>query len=289
VKALAPLPSRLGRLRLKPLWARASVGFGDRPTRDKGAGMEFADYRPYEAGDDLRHLDPHLFARLGEHHVRQFEVQRQLSVTILIDASRSMACDGGRRLDAARDLAGLLGQLALAGNDVVRIGLCSGGGVDWSPRFSGASRSASLLGWLARTEGRQGSFRGCLRKASQDIGSAGLTIVLSDWWDGPPWDLDAIASAGQEPWALHLLLPEDLDPELQGDGALRMVDAESGAEFDIVLDATTIERYRSSFAAWRGELETVCQRLRGRYLTVPVGTALDALLLGDWRKRGVIG
>ena len=70
--------------------AKATVGVGERRSNAKGSGMEFLDYREYQPGDDVRHLDPHLFARTGGHYVRQYAVYQQLPITIIVDGSASM-------------------------------------------------------------------------------------------------------------------------------------------------------------------------------------------------------
>ncbi len=67
-----------------PRAATASLGIGERRSRAKGAGLEFADHRAYQPGDDIRHLDLQLHARLGEHYVRQYSVFRQLPVTVAL-------------------------------------------------------------------------------------------------------------------------------------------------------------------------------------------------------------
>src|SRR5207302_1394616 len=78
------------RSRLLVRSAKATVGIGERRSSAKGSGMEFLDYREYQPGDDVRHLDPHLFARTGTHYVRQYSVYQQLPIAIIVDGSASM-------------------------------------------------------------------------------------------------------------------------------------------------------------------------------------------------------
>src|SRR5690242_1165013 len=104
MKPSASLLTVLSRLRLRARHAVASGGVGERPSRQKGSGIDFADYRAYVPGDDTRHLDARLHARLGGFFVREYEVMKQLPVTILIDGSRSML-QGSLKLDLAKWLA----------------------------------------------------------------------------------------------------------------------------------------------------------------------------------------
>jgi uncharacterized protein (DUF58 family) len=183
VKPDAALLDGLRRSRLLPLWARGSVGVGERRSTSKGSGMEFADYRAYRPGDDLRHLDPHLHARLGENFVRQYVVQRQLQVTILIDGSRSMSAGGGGRADLANGLAAVLGYVGLVGGDEVRYGFGRAGSIEWSPRFRGLSAASRAFAWLSRKRSDAGTFAGCLASASRALAQPGLVIVISDFWE----------------------------------------------------------------------------------------------------------
>jgi uncharacterized protein (DUF58 family) len=283
------LLQRLDRSKLLPRWAAATVGIGERRSRAKGAGMEFADHRSYQVGDDLRHLDPHLHARTGENFIRQYEVHRQLPITIIVDASRSMRSGTPDRYGFALELAGAIGFVGLAGGDQVRFAIGRGGDVEWSSRFQGASRASAVFDWLMRDQGDGGSFEGCLKVAARQIGERGLTIVLSDWWDEPARDIDMLAATGQEIWGIHILAREELDPALLGEGDVRMIDAESGAEVDLSLDRGVLDQYKRVVDAWKEDLRVRFAKVQGRYLPLSVDTKLDKLLLQGWRREGLLG
>src|SRR5260370_37632622 len=86
----AGLMTALMRSRLAARHAHATIGIGERRSRAKGSGMEFIDHREYQPGDDVRHLDPHLYARTGGYFVRQYAVNRQRPIAILGDGRASM-------------------------------------------------------------------------------------------------------------------------------------------------------------------------------------------------------
>src|SRR5258706_14510119 len=86
----AGLMTALMRSRLAARHAHATIGIGERRSRAKGSGMEFVDHREYQPGDDVRHLDPHLYARTGGYFVPQNSVPRQLASTIILDGSAPM-------------------------------------------------------------------------------------------------------------------------------------------------------------------------------------------------------
>ena len=285
------LLGKLGRAKLMPRWAAAAVGTGERRSKMKGAGMEFADHREYQPGDDLRRLDPHLYARFGQNFIREYDVYRQLPITILVDASRSMNYGQPNKFEFACSIASALGFIGLAGGDQVQFGVGAGEKVHWSPRFHGASRAQTMFDWFKdqHPEG-DGSFAQALRVAARHLTVRGLLIVMSDWWaDDLDAELALLSATGQELWGLHVLAREELDPSVLGSGEVRLTDVETGHEVEMALDGPTLDRYKKGFKAWQDRLQSLFTRARGRYLLTPTDQPTDRLFLQDWRAMGMIG
>src|ERR1700731_5044417 len=143
------LLTSLMRSRLLVRRAKATLGIGgERRSLHKGSGMEFMDYRKYQPSDDVRHLDAHLHARTGGHYVRQYEVYRQLPITIIVDGSASMNFGTPTKFDFACGLAAALAFVGLAGGDVVEIGVHAKGRLSWSPRVRSMRRAPVIFDWL---------------------------------------------------------------------------------------------------------------------------------------------
>src|SRR5438552_6713296 len=94
---------------------------GERRSRARGQSVEFADYRTYVPGDDFRYLDWNLFGRLEKLFLKLYEEERELPVTIFLDASQSMAFGEPRKFDFARHVAAAAGYVALCGFDRVSV------------------------------------------------------------------------------------------------------------------------------------------------------------------------
>jgi len=288
-----PSPVILGKLsrsKLLTRWAVASTGIGERRSRAKGSGMEFADHREYQPGDDIRHLDPHIYARFGQNYIRQFEVYKQLPVTILIDASRSMDFGEPNKFEYAKKLGALLGFVGLTGSDQVQFAIGTGGKVHRSPRYHGVMRAQQMFEWLdsQKTE-PSGDFGDTLRAVTMSLVGRGLLIILSDWWEE---DLEAelgiLVATGQEVWGIQVVAPEEVEPGLFGEGEVRFVDVESGHEVELAVDRTTLDRYRRSFNAWRDQIQSVLSRSHGRYLLVPTNVDPERLVHEEWRRMGMV-
>lgn len=289
------LPARLrgllARSRLRLNTAVPAGGQGDRSSKAKGSGLEFAEHRPYQPGDDLKHIDPHIEARLGETYIRQYSVDAQLPVTILLDSSASMATGEPDKLRFSTALAAALSYLALSGNDRVRLGALHSGQVRWTDWFSGARNIERILSWL---EGLQGEGRAELQdaaiQAAPRLPETGLIIIISDWQDEVSSKLPALlAGEGREVVCVHVFTPAEEDPELlQVSGDLRLIDAETGAELDVAVNPQALSEYREAWQMFTAELRERFLRQQALYVPVSTSTGLEDVLLRDWTRLGLI-
>lgn len=286
-------PELLHRLARSKFYLRQAVaqgGIGERRSRAKGAGIEFADHRPYQLGDDIRHLDQHVYARLGEHHIRQFSLYQQLQVTLLLDTSASMAFGQPAKLGFAKALSAGLAYVALAGGDSVRIGAFGSGHIRWSAAFRGVRRAPELFHWLERLESQRHTGLGrAARLAVGKLKPESLLIVVSDWLSGEvETALRTLDLKRQELVAVLVLAPEEAEPERLGRGDLRLVDTESGQEFELALDAEALASYRENLETWTSSLRSLVRSRQGLFLQTRSDAELETLFGSDWRKEGLI-
>ena len=296
------LLSLLARTRLRLRSALPAGGLGDRSSRAKGSGLEFIDHRPYEPGDDLRHVDPHLEARLGEAFIRQYSVDQQLPVTILLDSSMSMLHGSPGKFLPALQVSAALGYLALAGSDRVRVGaFASGTGgsgarqtgvINWSGWYQGIRSSAQLFAWLQQLEPQgTGNLDSVADQVLAQLPPTGLVILVSDWLSHEDGKLPRmLRRAGREVLALHLYSPDEEDPALlQAGGDLHIIDSETGEEVEVSLGDQALAEYRLAWTAWRDGLKESLQRQQVHYLPVSSAANLETLLLNEWMAAGITG
>ena len=289
---LAPsLLQKLGRARLNPRRAVASSGIGERRSRAKGAGIEFEDHRPYQIGDDIRHLDRHVHGRLGQHVVKQFAAYQQLPITILLDASASMGYGAPQKLGHAKALAAGLAYAGLAGGDQVLMGAFAGRRLEWHSRVHGPRRLASVVPWLeALRPVSSTDLARTARGAVPRLLSEGLAIIISDFMvENVEEALAVLESVRQEVVCVHVLAPEEIEPDRVGTGDIRFIDLESGQEVETSLDETMYGRYRDALEAWSLELRDLVHDHHGRYLRVRSDDDLERIFLREWRTEGLIG
>ena len=291
-RLLSPsLQTLLSRSKLRLNTALPFGGQGDRSSRAKGAGLEFAEHRPYQPGDDLRHVDPHLEARLGQTFIRQYSVDQQLPVTIVLDISASMGQGEPSKLDYAREVAAALSYLALAANDRVRLAAVTDGKAQWSPWFSGPRNADRVFAWLLTLKASgEASLAGSAKLLVPQLPKTGMVFLLSDWLAQDVGRLPTqLGGEGREVQALHVFTPDEEDPAVLAAGAaLRVIDSETGEEFDVATSEQALGEYR---LAWQEFTTTLREELQGqgaRYLPVVTTKPVEDLLLRDWTRMGLV-
>ena len=301
---------RLERLAL--IARRASVGQtqGERRSPKRGQSVEFADFRPYVAGDDFRRIDWNAYARLERFFIKLFVEEEDLTRHLLIDTSRSMHWGEPNKLRYAAQVAGALGYIALAGLDRVTVSAVGGTGAKlpnggYFAPHRGKRQALALFNFLqalSRPGDEQGApavdpaqaLRAYASTRALAAGSSsaaatrpGSLILLSDFQhDGWVEGLRALATRGFEISVIHLLAPEELDPVLDGD--LKLVDSEDAAAVEITADYDLLSRYKQGLAAWQDSLRSFC--LARGILYIPLSTAmpLEELLFAWLERQGVI-
>jgi len=269
---------------------RAFVGrtWGERRSRKRGASVEFADFRDYTHGDDLRHLDWNAFARLDRLFLKLFVEEEDLNVYVLVDASRSMTFGAPPKFDYGRRAAGALGYLALCNFD--RLTLWTYG--ERLRAAFGPARGRALalpsLHWLASLEADGGTSTGAaLREFSLRTSRPGLVIVISDFLDEDHLEgLRSLMARQFEVVVLHLLDPADVEPELAGD--LKLVDSETGAEREITVTRTLLRAYQQSLREFCDRLDEACRRYGIHLLRTSTAEPFEDLVLKYLRRRGVV-
>ena len=272
---------------------------GERRSVKRGTSIEFADYRNYTPGDDLRRLDWNVFARLDKPYLKLFEEEEDLVVHVLLDVSQSMDFGDGEQnkfLFSVR-LAAALGAIALANSDWLTItsirqteGPRQAG--DAVSHFGPTRGQFNTLSMLQFMESQKPSGKTDLSQSLRDYISMtrrpGLAFLISDLFTAGTYH-DALAhlqGRGFEVMIIHVLSPDELDPPLAGD--LRLVDIETGLVQEVSVDHEMRGQYKKRLENWRQEIEDDCQKRGARYLGINTSQPWDRVILQEMRQLGVV-
>src|ERR1019366_9171421 len=157
---------------------------GERKSKKKGQSVEFADYRNYVKGDDLRHLDWNLYARLDRLFIRLFQEEEDLHFYVLIDNSLSMDFGSPSKLHYARQVAAALAFIGLVNMDRVVISVFNDRLVQSLPAVRGRRSLWRVLDFLQKIEAAGSSnLRESLKTFTMKSSGKGIVVLLSDMMD----------------------------------------------------------------------------------------------------------
>src|ERR671912_337262 len=202
---------------------------GERRSKRRGQSVEFADYRNYTVGDDLRFIDWNIYARLDKLFLKLFLEEEDLSLYVLLDVSKS--CDFGEP-GKARYLKQVAAHMA---------GACR--------RFARAHRHK------------------------------GVCVVLSDFFDKGGYEngLRYVAGGKYDLFAVQILSPQEIDPELQGDLKLRDMEDDDLAEVSIT--QPLLKQYKANLNAYCLAVKDYVTKRGGTYLFTSTAVPFDTLVL----------
>jgi len=281
--------SRLAALELALRRALPSSLRGDRrsPTR-KGISLEFADYRNYVPGDDVRHLDWASYARLDQLIVKLYHDEEDVQMYILVDDSRSMAYGDGRKQRFAREVAAGLAWVGLAGANRVSVVLLR----DEAHILPLGRGSGAMLPILEKLEEAPLPAAVPLHEACADFMARarprGSIVLISDLLDrgGVGASLRELQRLMTEVSVIHLLAKEELDPALEGD--LRLIDSETEQKVDVNLSPSIIAAYRARVRAFIAECAEVSRRRNAAYAQTVADDAFEDFMLGPLVQVGIL-
>ena len=285
---------KLERLEIAARRLRAGILRGERRSTKRGQSVEFADFRTYSHGDDLRRVDWNAYARFERAFIKLYHEEEDRTVHLLVDTSASMDWGDGaaHKLTYAKRAAAALGYIGLAGLDRVAVATVGPGLGRQAPVLRGTGSLVRLLGFLGGEQPPEGGtdLDAALTGYAARAHNPGPLFLLSDLFSASPSigraGLLALASRGYEVNVIHTLAPDEVDPALNGD--LKLIDRETGAARELTIDDAALARYRQELAAWRADLAAYCGGRGMLYLPIATDLPFEDLMLTTLRRAGMV-
>lgn len=262
---------------------------GERLSRRKGQSAEFADYKNYTIGDDLRFLDWSIYARLDKLFIKLFREEEDLDVTLLIDCSTSMDWGEPNKFWYGRRLAAAMAYIALGNFDRVNLyGLTDRVNVSVTG-LRGRGQMHRILGFLQdiKALGRSDLGEACRRFAIQHR-RKGVVILISDFYDKGGFETPVryLLASGADIYALQILSPWELQPELAGD--LKLIDVEDGDATEVTVTSALLASYKKTLNGFCQSLHDYCTARGITYLLTSTDVPAERLILNYLRSRGLV-
>lgn len=253
---------------------------GKRRSKQLGSSLEFADYRLYAPGDDIRRLDWNAYGRTGKPFIKQYMDEQELQVHLFVDVSDSMNFIGGgsevSKLVYAARMAACIGYITLTGLDRVSAKLFSARIENELPLIRGRSAAIQLFDFFhqAAPSGK-GDLASALLSSSSMPRSAGVSWVLSDFMfeKGAEDALAYLQASRQEVVAVQVLSLEELHPSLQGNR--RLVDSELRTGKEAAITGRVLREYEQALRAHTERLAALCRERGMHFVQVTTNTPLE--------------
>jgi uncharacterized protein (DUF58 family) len=265
---------------------------GERRSRRKGMSVEFADYRQYTSGDDLRFIDWNVYARLDRLFMKIFLEEEELTLGIAIDASASMEFGNPNKFDFTRRLAMALGYIALSSHNKVSLFGFNESGVKRINGLRGRKRTRDMGQWLLDLIPKGGTnFSDACKIISTARQGRGVLVVLSDCLesDGIKQGLSYLVGGGWDVFVIQTLSPEEVDPLAAGlEGDLRLEDAETSGTCEITVTAPLVATYVKRLQSYCEDIRQQCTRVGAGSAKVSTDVDMEQLLVEYLRSRGLL-
>jgi len=261
----------------------------ERRTKKTGSGVEFADHREYQPGDDFRYLDWNVYQRFDKLLLRLFEEEEDLAIYLIVDASGSMAFGGGDKLRYAKRVCAALAYVGLANLDRVCI----------------VSTSDRVMMRMAETRGKARIFKvfRFLRElesaGTTDLGDAlktfvaqhkrrGLAVLISDLYDPQGFErgINVLRYNKFDPFVVHIVDKTEEKPKLFGD--VLLYDCETGDEREVTVTPKVLARFREEYEKYIHDIDRFCATRQVPYVRADVSVAFDELILRVFRRGGFL-
>lgn len=254
-----------------------------------GSGVEFAEHRDYQPGDELRDIDWNVYARHGELLLKRFQEEEDLHVYFLLDCSQSMACGSPSKFDHARRVLAALAYIALDDLDCVRVSTFADDLRGDFPKIRGKQRIHTIMGYLEDLETRSGAptaLQQSVRAFANRRQRRGLVVVLSDLYDPGGFEraIDLLRHERYEPYLVQVFDRQEASPPLRGE--YELLDIETNEVQTVSVSRQQREAYMRRYEAFQSSVVTYCRKYQLGAVLAPTDRAYDQLILDMMRVSG---
>jgi uncharacterized protein (DUF58 family) len=261
----------------------------ERKTKKSGSGIEFADHRDYQPGDDFRYLDWSVYQRFDRLLVRLFEEEEDLAIYFIVDASSSMGFGDAKKLRYAKRVAAALGYVGLANLDRVSIVSTTDKVMDRMPATRGKARIFKVFRFLRELEPEGHTDLGdAMKTFVAQNKKKGLAVLISDLYDPQGFEkgINVLRYNKFDPFVVHVVDREEAKPKLNGD--VLLYDCETGDEREVTITAKVLERFKDAYDQYLADIDRFCTSKQVPYVQADINTPFDELILRVFRRGGFL-
>ena len=260
-----------------------------------GQTVEFADYREYMLGDDIRRIDWNLYSRFEKYFLKLFTDERQMHTQIFLDCSASMGKNNPEKAEFAIAIAAALGYLSVHNMDKVSFKLMKGNKsldkrnvIVGKRSFFDAVTELEAVDFDGESD-IESCVTGCLNIGSND----GLSVIISDFFTESDWKraVDFLSFKKKQVLLVQVLTPDEIDPAYTG--RVHLIDSEAPTLEDeknmkIKIDRANLNAYEQALHDHQEELRTFCHSRGADFITVCTDQPVEKVLFKELLKVGIV-
>ena len=260
-----------------------------------GQTVEFADFREYQLGDDIRRIDWNLYSRFEKYFLKLFTDERQMDVQIFVDFSASMGKDVIEKSSYTTAAAAALGFLAVQNMDrvtfhVMRDGKAENpfGSIVGKPAFFRAVSSLTEVEFDGECD-----IESCVTGCPDISVNNGLTVIISDFYTESNWKkaVDYLCYKKRQVLLIQVLSPEEAEPMY--DGRINLIDSESTDPADfrnmkLRITKSMLDSYNKALKDYTDDMHEFCKKRDVGLVTVRTDEPIERVLFGDLLKVGIM-
>jgi len=281
--------NRLARLKLETRMILGGVMKGEKRSKKYGTSVEFADYRDYHRGDDLRYLDWNIYARLERFFLKLFHEEEDLTVYVLVDLSASMTAGDPSKIYHAKQLAAALAYISLSNLDRLSVTTFSENVGKSTQLMRGRGHLRKIIDLLNEVpNGETTNFDASMRTFTLRHRARGLVFVISDFLD-PVHVKDGIKRLmhnKNDVLLLQVLDKTEIEPDLRGDWAL--TDSESGEVVEVSVSPKLLADYKRKMVTYLEDLRGFARRLGVGYVLTTTDIPMEDFILKELVLTGLV-
>lgn len=263
---------------------------GERRSKRRGQSVEFADYRNYVIGDDLRFIDWNIYARLDRIFLKLFLEEEDLAMYLIVDVSGSCNYGEPSKFRYIQRVAAALGYIGLVNYNRVVVNAIADGVVADTGGMRGRTRVSRLIDFIEKLQPTgAGNLADACKRFALSHRQKGICVILSDFFDKGGYEsgLRYLAGGKYDLFAIQVLSPQEIDPPLEGD--LKLRDMEDGDLAEVSITQPLLKQYKSNLNAYCLAVKDYITRRGGTYLFSSTAVPFDTLILNYLRERGLVG
>ena len=260
-----------------------------------GQTVEFADYREYQLGDDIRRIDWNLFSRFEKYFLKLFTDERQMQVQIFLDCSASMGRDNEQKSAYAVAAAAAMGYLAVHNMDKVTFNIMRGKKSE-NPfgTIIGKTSFFRAIGALENeTFDEDADIESCVLSCPDTSSGNGLTVIISDFMTDSNWKkaVDYLCYKKRQVLLVQVMLPEEEDPSYSGNVNLidsEAVDVADDRNMKLKITGSMLKAYEEALRDFKQDIKTFCSKRGVDYISLRTDTPIERVLFSELLKVGIM-